>query len=385
MPANLPSPSCAAAPEKPSAGAGDSATSLLAAKLGHRSLDAGHRGAAALVLRIGNAGEVERRLGGGVGEIERFQSACAIDAQQREIVLLVLGDAIGIAMARNRDRDAAVGDLAVGNDRAVVTDDDAGAVFHGLARRRPGHLHGRRKRIERARHRDHDRLHGILGGLVVEDGEDADLVAPEGAAEIKFLQALQAGQHEEVRLDHGVVDVAPRLFLLALGELCGNGAGFLAPGELNLDRAGRRRPFGAVGVAGLLRHQFGRNPEPHAGAGIGDDLPADAFLLFPGGIGKDAALLRIEHAGLLGPAGFLEFLDRIDHALADVARDGAVVLPDPGEIRLQRQPLGLPQCLGRVLRLLQRGADRHRCHRFRVGAGRGGGRHLRPCVRGGQT
>jgi hypothetical protein len=121
----------------------------------------------------------------------------------------------------------------------IVTDDDAGAVFHGLARRRSRRLHGSRKRIERTRHRDHHRFHGILGRLVVEDGEDADLVALESAAKIKFLQALQPGQHEEVRLDHGVVDVAPRLFLFALGELCRDRAGFLAPCQLNLDRAGR--------------------------------------------------------------------------------------------------------------------------------------------------
>ena len=73
---------------------------------------------------------------GAVGEVERLQSARAIDAQQREIMLLVLGDAVGIAEARNRDRDAAIGDLAVGDDRAVLADDDAGAVFDGLARRR---------------------------------------------------------------------------------------------------------------------------------------------------------------------------------------------------------------------------------------------------------
>jgi hypothetical protein len=133
------------------------------------------------------------RLRRGVGEIERFQSACAIDAQQREVVLLVLGDAVGIAKARDRDRQAAVGDLAVGNDRAVVTDNDAGAVFHGLARRRPRRLHGSRECIERTRHRDHDRFNRILGSLIVEDGEDTNLVAPKGAAEIKFLQALQAG------------------------------------------------------------------------------------------------------------------------------------------------------------------------------------------------
>ena len=69
-------------------------------------------------------------------KLERLQSARAVDAQQREIVVLVLGDAIGIAEAADRDREAAVGDLAVGDDRAVLADDDAGAVFDGLARRR---------------------------------------------------------------------------------------------------------------------------------------------------------------------------------------------------------------------------------------------------------
>ena len=52
-------------------------------------------------------------------------------------MVLVLGDAIGIAVAGNRDRQAAIGDLAVGDNGAVVADHDAGAVFDGLARRRP--------------------------------------------------------------------------------------------------------------------------------------------------------------------------------------------------------------------------------------------------------
>src|SRR5205823_14938171 len=101
--------------------------------------------------------------------------------------------------------------------------------------------------------------------------------------------------------------------------------------------------------------------------GISDNLPADAFLLSPGGVRKGAALLRIEHTGLFAAERFLEFLYGIDHALTDVARDGAVILPDPGEVRLQRQPLGLPAGLGRVLRLLQRGTDRHCRDRFRLG------------------
>ena len=33
------------------------------------------------------------------GEVERLQAARAIDAQQREIVLLVLGNTVGIAVA----------------------------------------------------------------------------------------------------------------------------------------------------------------------------------------------------------------------------------------------------------------------------------------------
>ena len=300
-------------------------------------------------------------------------------------MLLVLGDAIGIAKARDRDREAAVGDLAVGNDRAVVTDDNAGAVFHGLARRRSGYLSRRRKRIECTRHRDHDRFNGILGRLVVEDGKDANLVALERAAHVEFLQALQARQYEEIGLDDGVIDRAPRLLLLPLGELCRGGIGFLAPRQLNLDRSGGGGPFGAVGVAGLLRHQFCGDAEPHASAGIDGDLPPDAFLLSLGGIGEHAALLRIEHPGRLAAASLLEFLDGVDHALADIARDRAVILPDPGEVRLQRQPLDLSHRVGRLLRLLQRGTDRYRRHRFRLGAHCGGGRHLRPRVRGRKT
>jgi hypothetical protein len=37
------------------------------------------------------------------------------------------------------------------------------------------------------------------------------------------------------------------------------------------------------------------------------------------GVGEHAALLRIEHAGLLAAAALLEFLDGGDHALADLA------------------------------------------------------------------
>ena len=164
---------------------------------------------------------------------------------------------------------------------------------------------------------------------------------------------------------------ARRLFLFPLGEFRRGGIGFLAPRQLHLDGAGGRSPFGAIGVAGLLRHQFGRDAEPRAGAGIGDDLPADIVLPPLRGFGEHAALLRIEHAGLLAAAGLLEFLDRGDHALADFAGDGAVILADPGQIRLDRQTLGLRHRIGGIGGGLQRRTDRHGGDRFRLGAGAG--------------
>ena len=171
--------------------------------------------------------------------------------------------------------------------------------------------------------------------------------------------------------------VRPGSFFSRSASFAVVGTGFLAPRQLDLDGSGGRSPFGAVGVAGLLRHQFGGNAEPHAGAGIGDDLPADIVLPPLRGVGEDAAFLRIEHAGLLAAAGFLEFLDRGDHALADVAGDRAVILADPGEVRLQRQAFGLRHRVGGLLRLLQRGADRDRRDRFRLGPRRGRRRQLR--------
>ena len=66
--------------------------------------------------------------------------------QQSEIVPLVLGEAISVAVAADRDGEAAVGDEPVGDDRAVIADDDTGAIFDRLARRRTG-LRTRGERI----------------------------------------------------------------------------------------------------------------------------------------------------------------------------------------------------------------------------------------------
>src|SRR4051794_36274723 len=105
----------------------------------------------------------------------------------------------------NGDRDAAIGDLAIGDDGAVLAGDDAGAVIDGAPGRRLSSQR-RWKGREGARHRDHDRLDRVLGRLVVEDRQNTYFVAPGGAADVELLQALQAREHEEVGLDDAVID-----------------------------------------------------------------------------------------------------------------------------------------------------------------------------------
>lgn len=284
-------------------------------------------------------------------------------------MLLVVGDKVGTAIAADRNRQAAIRDQAIGDDRAIVADDDAGAVFDGLpwrwSRQRP-----RRKCIEGARHRDHHRLDGVFHGLVVEDRHDADFIALEGAAHVKLVQPLESRQHEEVGLHHGVVDPAScRPLLLHLGELCRARARLLATAELHLHRPARRGPFRAAGIGHLLRYQLAGNAEPRAAGRLHHDLPADALLLAARSLCECGALLRIERPGRLAALGLLIFLDGVDHALADVTGDGAVILADPGEVGLERQPFRLRHGIRRFRRRLQRRADRHGLDRLRLGAG----------------
>ena len=68
-------------------------------------------------------------LSGIAGESRRHEIGHAIDAQEREFGALVLGLAVGVAVAAHHDDVAAVGHLAVGEDVAGRADDDAGAVL----------------------------------------------------------------------------------------------------------------------------------------------------------------------------------------------------------------------------------------------------------------
>jgi hypothetical protein len=55
---------------------------------------------------------VRRRISHAIAQGQWLQPACAVNPQQSEIVVLVLGEAIGTAVAGNRNRKAAVGNLA---------------------------------------------------------------------------------------------------------------------------------------------------------------------------------------------------------------------------------------------------------------------------------
>jgi hypothetical protein len=84
-------------------------------------------------------------------------------------------------------------------------------------RRRGGRSIGRERR-ERARHRDHDRIHDRGHCGIVENGHAAHLAVLGVGAHVELPRALQAGQHEEIRPQHAVVRLPVGRFLLLLLE-----------------------------------------------------------------------------------------------------------------------------------------------------------------------
>ena len=83
------------------------------AAVGQPRLDLGQLAAAVLLLRIGNADQRQvARLWRVARERQRRDLARAIDAQQRQPVVLVVGDAVGVAEAGGDDHLAALRQLA---------------------------------------------------------------------------------------------------------------------------------------------------------------------------------------------------------------------------------------------------------------------------------
>ena len=123
MPAKRPCASTAAAPEKPSFGAGSRPCALRCARTRHRAV-------AGLRQRIGDADKGEIIAGAALAGERRGQKVSrAVKAQQREIVGLVRGDAFGMAKTRNGDGLAVVRDLRRRDQMSLAGHHDGGAVF----------------------------------------------------------------------------------------------------------------------------------------------------------------------------------------------------------------------------------------------------------------
>ena len=88
-------------------------------------------------------------FGGSADKASGFSDARAIDAQQREIGRLVFGEPVGAAEARNDDALAIVGELALGDDMALIGHHDARCRIPPCARSRPdcGSPNGRKELV----------------------------------------------------------------------------------------------------------------------------------------------------------------------------------------------------------------------------------------------
>ena len=152
---------------------------------------------------------------------QRRQLARAIDAQQRQPVVLVLGDALGIAEPGGDDHLAALRELAVGDDMALRAHHQPVAVFDRFRQRRERRA-ALGERREGARHRHHHRRDDAFHHLIEQHGEAAHLAVAHLRAHGKFLQALHAADEEIVVVQHAVFDLARRRLLLLLLEQRGS-------------------------------------------------------------------------------------------------------------------------------------------------------------------
>ena len=118
-------------------------------------------------------------------------------------------------------------------------------------------------------------------------------------------------------------------------------------------------------------------PSRDAGAGIGDDLPADIFLPPPRGFGQHAALLRIEHAGLLAALGLLNSL--IAATMRSLTSPVMAPLYWPTQARsdCSASRSACAMALAVSAGVCSAGPDRDGRDRLRLGAGGGRRRHLR--------
>ena len=186
MPAKRPWASTAAAPENPSFGTGSTPWPVRAGG------NVRHRGVPGLGQRIADTEERQGIALALAGERRRGEIAGAVEAQQREIVGRVGGDAFGMAKARHDDGAAFLGSPTRRQKIAARADHDRRRVFDCAPHSRQRRGLGVGKALKRAGGRGRDCRHDAFGRLIVEDGDAAHFAAACLRADNEILQPLDA-------------------------------------------------------------------------------------------------------------------------------------------------------------------------------------------------
>ena len=337
-------------------------------------LDLGQLAAAVLLFRIRNADQRQLARSGRIArQRQRRRLARPIDAQQREPVVLVVGDAVGVAQPGSDDHLAAFGEFQVGDDVALRAHHQSVAVFHRPRQRGIGRA-ALGKWRERTRHRHHHRRDDRFHHLVVQHGEAAHLAIAQLGAHGKQLQALHAADEEIVVVQHAGFDPARGRFLLLLLEQRGERElGILDAEGFNLHLVMGRGPARAAGGVARMRHQLGRQADADAGGRVDHHVPTEFVLVHLGGGDQLCALGWRELAGDLGLVALLEILDCRQHRVAAGGLAGIVARPQQRGLDFQA--------------FVRRNSREHVGRRFGFGGGRfrrgrlcgdglrGGGRH----------
>lgn len=265
-----------------------------------------YRGAAGLGQRIGDADEREIVARAAItGERRRHKTLRAVEAQEREIVGLVVGDAFGMAEARNGDGLAAVHHLRRRDDIAAPADHDGGAVFDAAPQPRRRRRIRVRKTLIAIGHGGGDRRHDAFGGLIEQNGDAAQLAAQGLDADDEPFQALHSRHDEGIGRERRMLDGAMAHLLFVVEQ--SRQRAFVHAECLDGDLAVPRCPAAADAGRRGFGHQRARQAEPRACCRVIDDAPArglqrrlrrrtdglDRGIGIVGGrLGGDGALLR---------------------------------------------------------------------------------------------
>jgi hypothetical protein len=133
---------------------------------------------------------------------------------------------------------------------------------------------------------------------------------------------------------------AGRLLLLLIENIRERGSGPAHAKGLDLNLTLRREPAAAALAGPGIWHLLGGQPDLRAGRLVFHHPPADLILLLLRQIGQEHAFGRRQRPGVLELVILLERLQGRDRLVVELAGDEPVVKAGPGEIELDRGPLG---------------------------------------------